>query len=78
MRELQKAIVKNKKDIVCQVNELQIDITKNLSNANQLQISMSKVEQKCSQLEQDLQRGVLQAQLHPAKENMEYFNRRIQ
>ena len=78
VQELQKAIVRNKKDIVCQVNELNIDITKNLATANQLQSTTAKVDQKCSQLEQDLQKGLLEIKLQPAEENTEYFDKRIQ
>ena len=44
MRELQKAIVRNKKEVTCQVNELNIGITQNLTTNNQLQNNMNQVQ----------------------------------
>ena len=78
VQELQRAIVKNKRDILNQFNQVNLDNSQQLSTTCQLQTHVSKVESRCLQMEKDLQKGLLKAQLQPADDNSEYYEKRFQ
>ena len=58
--ELQRVISKNRKDLQCQVSQMNIGVTENLTASTQLQQGLGQVEQRCQLMEQELKKGLTQ------------------